>query len=1218
MGAGNSNISVIVNDDVDRVSTNRGSLTSTMTNPSSSSASSSQAPQAQKPISQSPSSLPSPSAPPPPLKGYLLKYTNLAKGYNTRWFVLRGGVLSYYRRQEDESVASRGAISMRSAGVRVSPSDKLRFEIFSGSPSNPASTPSPSSQSQRWYLKANHPIEANRWISAIEEWKAWARQHQPGQSASASAQEAQHTQVQVGLGKPSMDSTSESLRPSISSTNRFIGGLQSTIRKKTRKATSSVKSSSNTTPGSVSDAESFHRQSGSIHGIQSEAESGISGLSGGRPREGKEKAESRFGYTDVSDGEEDEDGDVDQDDDQKEEFQGEIGEDVEETETTTEFILPYADTYEQQSKSIFHQLESIKHLDVPSFSSLSMLETLISQYISMSNSRETSLQTHLATSHSSLTQTRKTLRSTRKTLASTRYALRESETKRKALEATVKQARRAQKAWEESMKVVLEEEQGLEKELKRTSRNFGSLKSSRRESRRMGTAGSPTRSMMMATGQRSPSSGGFDSTVGRTGRRMTLPRGYEEDDGLKTPTVYDEQFDRVAMIPDVVMNQAGEVEDKYEDADADSEDEDDEDEFFDAIESNNIPNLVVPAQLQLQPSNPSLSLLSTTKPIAPLASSVTSSITSVYFTPTSSQTSSTIAVSSSSSSPSASSLLSSSPVSIPTSTFHTQYAPYAHLRTSLSLSTSRPAASLWSALKNSIGKDLTKISFPVYFNEPTSMLQRMAEDMEFSECLDIASNTPSPHLRIAYIAAFAMSNYSSTIGRIAKPFNPMLGETFEYVYLGEGANEPELDLDIGGSGGRVGKAERVHERGQQGKQGYRYVSEQVSHHPPISACWAESFGMIEAENGEGTLGKGSKILKTGWRYFGEVDAQNKFMGKSFEIRPTGVAHVELRIPKAWTVDDRASEVVEDEDEDGVTDEMITEHYTWKKVTTSVSGFILGSPTIDHYGDMLITNHHTSSQCILTFKPRGWRGKDAYEIAGRVISSTGEPVYDIAGKWDSQLVMRPVHQASSGQVHGPHSQEYILLWRNTLKPAGTPFNLTPFAVTLNDLPSIPVSHELIQDKTKMPEDRALSLRSSLPPTDSRLRPDQRAFEMGFWDLANVLKGNQEEKQRERRRKRERELEGASSDKHHHQPRWFRAETDGDTGERVWMPVREDDSGKVEYWVERERIWRAVREGSLSVVRKGSDRKGEEGKWKNVEAIFIDEPEELRDGRVLDSV
>lgn len=34
------------------------------------------------------------SAPPPTMKGYLNKYTNVAKGYNTRWFVLKDGVLS--------------------------------------------------------------------------------------------------------------------------------------------------------------------------------------------------------------------------------------------------------------------------------------------------------------------------------------------------------------------------------------------------------------------------------------------------------------------------------------------------------------------------------------------------------------------------------------------------------------------------------------------------------------------------------------------------------------------------------------------------------------------------------------------------------------------------------------------------------------------------------------------------------------------------------------------------------------------------------------------------------------------------------------------------------------------------------------------------------------------------------------------------------------------
>ena len=40
--------------------------------------------------------------------------------------------------------------------------------------------------------------------------------------------------------------------------------------------------------------------------------------------------------------------------------------------------------------------------------------------------------------------------------------------------------------------------------------------------------------------------------------------------------------------------------------------------------------------------------------------------------------------------------------------------------------------------------------------------------------VDAAATERDPHRRIAFVAAFAMSNYSSTIGRIAKPFNPML------------------------------------------------------------------------------------------------------------------------------------------------------------------------------------------------------------------------------------------------------------------------------------------------------------------------------------------------------------------------------------------------------------------------------------------------------------
>jgi hypothetical protein len=82
----------------------------------------------------------------------------------------------------------------------------------------------------------------------------------------------------------------------------------------------------------------------------------------------------------------------------------------------------------------------------------------------------------------------------------------------------------------------------------------------------------------------------------------------------------------------------------------------------------------------------------------------------------------------------------------------------------------------------------------------------------------------------------------------------------------------------------------------------------------------------------------------------QVDAQNKFMGKSFEIRPTGVAHAELLIPETWAANNDYAKAKGGPRAKG----KVVEHYSWKKVTTNVSGFILGSPTIDHYGDMIVS------------------------------------------------------------------------------------------------------------------------------------------------------------------------------------------------------------------------------------------------------------------------
>lgn len=161
------------------------------------------------------------------------------------------------------------------------------------------------------------------------------------------------------------------------------------------------------------------------------------------------------------------------------------------------------------------------------------------------------------------------------------------------------------------------------------------------------------------------------------------------------------------------------------------------------------------------------------------------------------------------------------------------------LRLSLAPEDNRPKISLWGVLKSLVGKDMTKMTLPVSFNEPTSLLQRNVEVIEYSDLLDKAAAIENSTLRMVYVATFAASEYASTVGRIAKPFNPLLGETYEY-------SRPD--------------------------KGYRCFAEQVSHHPPISALVAEA---------------------PSWSYYGESNVKTKFLGRSFDIKHLGTWYCEI-------------------------------------------------------------------------------------------------------------------------------------------------------------------------------------------------------------------------------------------------------------------------------------------------------------------------------------
>lgn len=53
--------------------------------------------------------------------------------------------------------------------------------------------------------------------------------------------------------------------------------------------------------------------------------------------------------------------------------------------------------------------------------------------------------------------------------------------------------------------------------------------------------------------------------------------------------------------------------------------------------------------------------------------------------------------------------------------------------------------------------------------------------MEYSETLDSANSTDDYGLAMCYVMAFAVSIYAGTINRTKKPFNPLLGETYEFI-----------------------------------------------------------------------------------------------------------------------------------------------------------------------------------------------------------------------------------------------------------------------------------------------------------------------------------------------------------------------------------------------------------------------------------------------------
>lgn len=362
--------------------------------------------------------------------------------------------------------------------------------------------------------------------------------------------------------------------------------------------------------------------------------------------------------------------------------------------------------------------------------------------------------------------------------------------------------------------------------------------------------------------------------------------------------------------------------------------------------------------------------------------------------------------------------------------------------------------SLIAFVRKNVGKDLSTISMPVSANEPTSMLQRVSEQLEYAQLLDAAAKQAQAQQRLLYVAAFAVSQFSKERAKersIRKPFNPLLGETYEMV---------RTDNEIPG--------------------GFRLLVEKVTHRPVRLAMQADSAL---------------------WSFSQSPAPTQKFWGKSAELTTEGRVRVSLRLS------------------DG-TDEF----YSWSIATVFLRNVVMGEKYVEPVGTMHVVNDSTGAKATVEFRSKGVFGGRGEEVVAEAFGPDGKHAgLSLAGTWTGGLKIMPGNKEiwAPGGLVDNYQQTY---------------GMTQFAAALNEITGL--------EKGK------------LPPTDTRLRPDQRFAEQGELDKAEEWKVKLEEAQRVRRRA----LEESGEE---YKPRWFVKVSDGPDGDEVWKLK----GGKEGYWEER---------------------------------------------------
>ncbi|XP_055497735.1 oxysterol-binding protein-related protein 9 isoform X4 [Leucoraja erinacea] len=247
-----------------------------------------------------------------------------------------------------------------------------------------------------------------------------------------------------------------------------------------------------------------------------------------------------------------------------------------------------------------------------------------------------------------------------------------------------------------------------------------------------------------------------------------------------------------------------------------------------------------------------------------------------------------------------------------------------------------------------LGMDLTKVVLPTFILERRSLLEMYADFFAHPDLFVSIVDQIDPRDRMVQVVKWYLSAFhAGRKGSVAKkPYNPILGEIFRCHWI-----VPEIETEENTEPVAEGPIPEA------SQNSVTFVAEQVSHHPPISAFYAECFA--------------KKI-----QFNAHIWTKSKFLGMSIGVHNIGQGCVSLL----------------DYDE----------HY----ILTFPNGYgrsILTVPWVELGGECSITCAKTGYNASIIFHTKPFYGGKKHRVTAEIFSPNDKKSFtSIEGEWNGVM------------------------------------------------------------------------------------------------------------------------------------------------------------------------------------------------------------------------